>query len=121
VATDVRVLSNKQEILNAEAIAVNQDPLGLAGDIRANFTNGGQVWSKVLKGNTWAVILYNSNILYGTMKITVEWSKHLPGWPKGKTLGALRDIWTHQNIGTFPNSYTSAYLSPHQVQFLIVA
>jgi hypothetical protein len=41
-------LNNKPEILNKEAIAVNQDILGLAGDIRLNNSDGGQVWSKVL-------------------------------------------------------------------------
>jgi hypothetical protein len=34
--------------LNKEAIAINQDPLGLAGDLRGNFADGGQVWSRIL-------------------------------------------------------------------------
>jgi len=121
VATDVRILNNKQEILNKEAIAVNQDPLGKAGDLRASFPDGGQVWSKVLSKNRWAVILYNSNIVMDNTNVTVNWSKHLPGWPSGKTVASLRDIWLHQNIGTFKNSYTSGWLQPHQVQFLIVS
>lgn len=33
VATDLRDLSNKQEILNPEVIAVNQDLLGIPGDM----------------------------------------------------------------------------------------
>lgn len=57
VATDVRVLDNKKEILNKEAIAVNQDPLGIPGDIRVNNADGGQIWSRPLSGKTWAVIL----------------------------------------------------------------
>jgi len=121
VSTDIRVLSNKQEILNKEAIAINQDPLGLAGDIRGNFTDGGQVWSKRIQGNSWAVILYNSNIVFGYVQVTVSWAKHLPGWPAGKVVGKLRDIWQHKNIGSYSNSYTSDFLQPHQVQFLVVS
>jgi len=121
VATDIRVLDNKQEILNTEAIAVNQDTLGLQGEIRANYSDGGQVWSKIIKNNAWAVILYNSNIFLDYVQVTVNWAQHLPGWPRGKTMAKLRDIWLHQNIGTFNNSYTTDWLQPHQVQFLIVS
>jgi len=121
VATDIRVLSDKQVILNKEAIAINQDPLGFQGDIRLNNSNGGQVWSKQIQGNRWAVILYNSNIEIGYVQVTVNWTQHLPNWPRGKTTAKLRDIWLHQDIGSFKTSYTSAYLQPHQIQFLVVS
>jgi len=120
VATDVRVLYNKQVLLNKEAIAVNQDPLGLAGDLRGNFSGGGQVWSKQIQ-NGWAVILYNSNVFMGYTNVTVTWNQHLPNWPKGRTSAKVRDLWKHQDLGSSQNTFTGYNLQPHQVQFLVVS
>jgi alpha-galactosidase len=119
VATDVREMSNKQVLLNKEAIAVNQDPLGKPGDRYANYSNGGQVWSKPLSDNSWAVILYNSNFLEW-IDVTAIWQQHLPGWPKKSTKAKVRDIWQHQDLGVFAYNYTSYWLEPHAVTMLRV-
>jgi hypothetical protein len=119
---DIRDLSNKKMILNEEAIAVNQDALVKAGDLRLNGTDGGQVWSKVLSNSTWAVILYNSNLVFGDLYVTVQFStQHLPGWPSAASAAVVRDVNAHKDLGRFTNSFRSTVLLvPHQVQFITV-
>lgn len=120
VSTDVRDLSNKQQLLNKEAIAVNQDPLAIAGDIRSNQTDGGQVWSKQLSGGQWAVILYNSNIWFDSATPLLQFtSSFLVGWPAAASSATLRDIWAQKDLGQFKGSY-SLELPVHEVQMLIV-
>jgi len=113
VATDVRDLSDKQVLLNKEAIAINQDPLGIQGDIRANYSSGGQIWSRPLSNNCWAVILYNSNLVWGDVSINLNFTKEfLPGWPESVTSANVRDIWKqvdNENIQQF----TVTSLAPH--------
>eukprot|EP01121_Diplochlamys_sp_Union-15-3_P018410 TRINITY_DN6687_c0_g1_i1.p1 TRINITY_DN6687_c0_g1~~TRINITY_DN6687_c0_g1_i1.p1 ORF type:complete len:412 (-),score=74.98 TRINITY_DN6687_c0_g1_i1:61-1296(-) len=113
VATDIRDLSNKQIILNAEAIAVNQDTLGIPGDRIVNNTDGGEVWTRPLSGNAWAVILYNSNIVYGDADVSVLFNpKYLPGWPSTVTKANVRDLWQHKDLGVFDTKYEVS-LGPH--------
>jgi len=113
VATDIRYLGDKQVILNKEVIQVNQDKLGLAGDRRQKNRDGGEVWSKYLSDGTWAVILYNSNIFYGSSNITVNWnSNDLPNWPSGVTKAKVRDLWAHKDLGVITASYSNT-LDPH--------
>jgi len=119
VASDVRDLSNKQVLLNAEVIAVNQDPLGIAGDRAANFSDGGEVWSKQLSNQSWAVILYNPNFLEW-IDVTVIWQQHLIGWPTGVTTAKVRDLWAHQDLGTYTKSFTVDYLGGHDIMMLKV-
>lgn len=74
VSTDVRNLSviQKEILLNKDLIAVQQDPLGIAGGLVLNYScsssnppNTGtgralcQIWSRVLSGGSRAVALYN--------------------------------------------------------------
>jgi len=121
VSTDVRYLDDKREILNKEAIAVNQDKLGIPGDIRVNLTTGAQIWSKPLSDNRWGVILYNSNLLFSDLDITVSWiPDHLPGWPKGKVYADIRDLWQQTSFPRVLNNFTGYTIVPHQVRFLVV-
>jgi len=119
VASDVRDLSNKQVLLNKEVIAVNQDPLGIPGDRRLNNSDGGQIWSKKLSNNVWSAIMYNSNFIE-PVYLTLQWPQHFPGWPSGVTKAALRDLWAHQNLGTFTNSYSDYIYEGHAVYMFSV-
>jgi len=113
VATDIRHLGDKQVVLNKEVIQVNQDPLGIPGDRRQKYRDGGEVWSRYLSDGTWAVILYNSNIFYGTANVTVRWnSDDLPNWPNGVTKAKVRDMWAHQDLGPIVGSFSYS-LQPH--------
>jgi len=119
VATDVRELRNKQVLLNKEVIAVNQDPLGIAGDRYANYTNGGQIWAKPITGDkpktkAWAVILYCANEFLG-VDLTVKFAEHLPGWPTGHTTATVRDLWAHTDLGTFRGTFSASDIGPHAV------
>jgi alpha-galactosidase len=121
VATDIRYMGDKVELLNSEAIAVNQDPLTIAGDLRGNFTDGGQIWSRPLSGGRWAVILYNSNIVVEWAEVVFEFSStNMPGWPQGETSASLRDLWAHKELGTFQDQFSSGYLGAHESVFLLV-
>uniref|UniRef100_A0A6B2L6E6 Alpha-galactosidase n=1 Tax=Arcella intermedia TaxID=1963864 RepID=A0A6B2L6E6_9EUKA len=113
VATDVRELSDKQVILNKEAISIDQDPLGIQGDIRVNNTDGGQIWSRPLQNNFWSVILYNSNVVYGDVSITLTFSSaNFPGWPEHVTSANVRDIWQHKDLPV--TSSMQVNLTPHE-------
>jgi len=113
VATDVRELSNKAEILNAEVIAINQDPLGKVGDLYYNGTDGGQIWSRPLSGGRWAAILYNSNVWFESAIIKLTFTPALlPGWPASATKANVRDVWAKKSRGVL--SSFKADLSAHQ-------
>lgn len=116
ISTDIRDLSNKQQILNSEAIQVNQEWAGAAGDRVSSKIDGGEVWCKPLS-NSWATILYNSNIRLekDSINVTVTFSQ-LPGWPNA-TSAQIYDIWQHATIGNFDSTYTRL-LSSHESAML---
>eukprot|EP01094_Clydonella_sp_ATCC50884_P002197 TRINITY_DN11687_c0_g1_i1.p1 TRINITY_DN11687_c0_g1~~TRINITY_DN11687_c0_g1_i1.p1 ORF type:complete len:425 (-),score=48.40 TRINITY_DN11687_c0_g1_i1:107-1381(-) len=122
VATDVRDLSDKQQIMNKEAIAINQDPMGVAGDrVSKNNVTGAEVWSKPLSNERWATVLYNSNLVPGLRpcNVTVTFNA-LPGWPSSSNSATLRDVWAHASLGTFAGSF-SAHLEPHASMMLVLS
>ena len=106
VATDVRQLANKQIILNREAIAVNQDPRVIPGDLVYSH-NSAQTWTKPMANNQWAVVLYNSEVFapFSHAKATLRFAPaHLPGWPGNATSAHVRDLWQHKDLGVFKTS-----------------
>ena len=60
-------------ITNPEVIAIDQDPLGIAGDRLYNIS-GAQAWSKPLVNGDIAVVLYNSNNA-GLTTVDVTWAQ----------------------------------------------
>jgi len=105
VSTDIRDMSNKKDILlNEEVIAVNQDKLAKAGDRLAKWSNGGELWSKPLSDGSFAVILFNSNF-WDSLTLTVTWQQ-VWNAPSG-TQAAVRDLWAHQDLGIFTDSFNS--------------
>eukprot|EP01116_Phalansterium_solitarium_P007435 TRINITY_DN20099_c0_g1_i2.p1 TRINITY_DN20099_c0_g1~~TRINITY_DN20099_c0_g1_i2.p1 ORF type:complete len:413 (+),score=87.48 TRINITY_DN20099_c0_g1_i2:90-1328(+) len=122
VATDVRKLGPREVIMNGEAIAVNQDPLGIAGTIRSNFSDGAQVWSKPLSNDSWALIMYNSNVLEPRIvEVIAKWTPDFfPGWPAASTAAAVRDVWLHKDLGVQQHQFSSGHLVPHQSRMFVV-
>jgi alpha-galactosidase len=112
---DLRSMSaaTRAILTNADVIAVDQDPLGIQGQVVENPGNGLQVWSKPLAGtNARAVVLFNRNA--GAASITVHWSAL--GIPAGAA--TVRDLWSHTDLGTFTGSYTAASVPGHGVVML---
>jgi len=112
---DIRSMSaGTQAILtNAEVIAVDQDPLGMQGQIVATPGTNLQVWARPLAGtNTRAVALFNRGT--APASITVQWTNI--GLPAGNA--TVRDLWQHADLGTSNNSYTAAAVPAHGVAML---
>jgi hypothetical protein len=63
----------KYIITNPEVIAIDQDPMGMAGD-RVYNVSGAQVWVKNLFSGDLAVVLYNSNDV-GLKTVFVTWDQ----------------------------------------------
>jgi alpha-galactosidase len=85
-------------LTNREAIAVDQDPLGVQGD-RVSEVGPVEIWSKPLKGGDKAVGLFNrgDRVLPITLKLGDVGFAH----------GAkARDIWAAKDLGRLENSYT---------------
>ena len=115
---DLRSMSpaTNATLTNAEVIAVDQDPLGVQGRLVASPGNNLQVWSKTLSGtNSRAVVLLNRNDA-GNASITVPWSAL--GIPAGAA--SVRDLWSHTDLGTFQDSYTSSSVPGHGAVMLKV-
>ena len=107
---DLRNMSKETlEILtNREAIAVDQDALGMQG--RKVRDNGPQeVWMKPLADGSRAVILFNRGTEAGP--ITVGW-EDVGLAPGGKA--AVRDLWKKADLGSFSGRF-EAKVEPHDV------
>jgi hypothetical protein len=103
-------------LTNAEVIAVDQDALGAVGRPVAS---GTVVYAKPLGSFTsgqYAVLILNRSSQSNSF--TVNWGDL--GLIYGST-ASVRDLWAHQNLGTFTNSYTSPNLAPHNSMMLVVA
>ena len=108
---DVRSMSDSTRsiLTNKDAIAVDQDVLGIEGSKK--YDDGDfEIWSRPLKNNELAVILFNRNKLTDTFKI--DWS--LAGIT---TSYNLYDIWLHKDLGSSLNN-SSFTIPGHSVVFL---
>jgi hypothetical protein len=100
-------------LTNAEVVAVDQDPMGIQGQVVATPATNLQVWSRSLAGtNTRAVALFNRGT--AAASITVQWTNI--GIPAGNA--TVRDLWQHSDLGAFANSYTAAAVPAHGVVML---
>ena len=91
----------KQTVTNREVIAIDQDPLGLQGDVAKTYNDGQlQIWAKKLKNGSIAVALLNRDAT--AHRITVNWSDiGISGeWQ-------VRDLWKHSDNGKFNRQYTA--------------
>lgn len=85
-------------LLNKEVIAVDQDPLGKAGD-RAYEEGPLEVWTKPLSRGDVAVGLFNRLSAPTQMTLSLE----RIGW-SGQA--SARDLWAHKNVGAIHGNYT---------------
>jgi alpha-galactosidase len=86
-------------VMNKEVIAIDQDPLGIQGDVVKESDNGKlQVWSKELEDGSKAVALLDRDATPHQM--TVTWSDI---GLSGKCL--VRDLWERLDKGTFADRY----------------
>jgi alpha-galactosidase len=103
----------KAILTNAEAIAVDQDPLGMQG--RKVWDEGPrEVWVKPLADGSRAVLLWNRGS--EETKLKARW-EDLGLFTGGRAL--VRDLWRHADLGTFTGEVEAA-VKPHDVVFLRV-
>jgi len=88
-------------LLNKEAIAVNQDPLGRQG-VKVRDDGDLEVWSKVLHDGSRAVVLFNRSP--GEANVGVMWTEI--GYPSHLKAG-IRDIWRKKDLGTTRGAYAA--------------
>ncbi|RME90889.1 MAG: glycoside hydrolase family 27 protein, partial [Verrucomicrobia bacterium] len=86
-------------LLNKEVIAVDQDPLGRQGR-KVRDEGDLEVWSKELHDGTRAVVLFNRSD--APARIEVSWPEI--GYP-AHLRARVRDLWKHQDVGTFTGRY----------------
>lgn len=95
-------------LLNAEVIAVDQDPLGIQGR-RVRDDGDHEVWSRPLADGGRAVILFNRGAAPATIR--ADWREL--GYPSGLKV-EVRDLWAHKSLGRMAGSL-SATVEPHGV------
>lgn len=100
-------------LLNKEAIAVNQDPLGKQG-VKVRDDGDAEVWSKQLQDGSRAVVLFNRGKM--PQEIGMIWTEI--GYPLSLA-AKVRDLWTHKDMGTFTGGY-AVDVPAHSVALLKV-
>lgn len=102
------------EILtNREVIAVNQDSLGIQGH-KVRDDGDYEVWSKLLKDSSIALILLNRGSK--EKEIAVSWEEI--GFEEESVL-RVRDLWKKEELGYFQGFYSTVVL-PHDVAMIRV-
>ena len=102
----VKILTNK------EMIAVNQDPLGKQGK-RIRDDGELEVWMKDLSFNRKAIALLNRSNTPADIKVR---------WDEVEMKGKLnvRDLWKHQNLGKFKDSFTGEDIPGHTAMIILI-
>ncbi len=104
--TDKRILMNK------EAVAIDQDPLGKQGD-RLYQSGDFDVWTKPLSNGRVAVGLFNRS--WDNREVSVDLADI--GFKSGAN---LRDVWKQQDLGRHTGVFTDV-VPKHGVTLLIVS
>jgi alpha-galactosidase len=118
IGCDVRSIggSTREILLNREAIAVNQDPLGRQGYHVGQVMHGREpadVWAKPLADGSIAVGMYNLGTRAGR-QIGVAWES-IGLHDRRPCL--VRDLWAHADVGIHRGGYT-ARVDSHDVALL---
>eukprot|EP00656_Telonema_subtile_P054527 TRINITY_DN8180_c0_g1_i1.p1 TRINITY_DN8180_c0_g1~~TRINITY_DN8180_c0_g1_i1.p1 ORF type:complete len:187 (-),score=28.29 TRINITY_DN8180_c0_g1_i1:99-659(-) len=92
-------------ISNKEAIAINQDPLGIQAR-RVNVTGQLEVWVGPLSGGRFSAVLFNRSPNSATMSL--DWS-FLNA--TDSEVFDVRDIWQATDMGQHSHSYSAAVAS----------
>lgn len=118
IGCDVRAMNDvtRDILLNAEAIAVNQDPLGRQG-YRIGQVNWARevadVWAKPLQNGDIAVGMFNMGERQGR-RIVAPWESL--GLPAERPC-RVRDLWAHEDLGVHAGSF-NVRVDSHDVAFL---
>jgi hypothetical protein len=113
MGNDLRNISanSRAILLNKNAIAVSQDPLGQMGIRLTPGTVKQQVWARNLVNGDVAVGLYNKDST--AADISVDFSQlHLYGSV------SVFDIWAEKSLGTFTGQFTAKAVGAHDTAFL---
>src|SRR5512133_155985 len=104
----------KEILTNKEVIAIDQDPLGMAG--RRVIKDGDlEVWSRPLKDGSRAVILFNRGA--EEKEIAVQWTDL--GYPV-HLAAQVRDLWQHKDLGRVSGKF-AARVGSHDVMMVKIA
>lgn len=95
--------SIKAILINREAIAIDQDSLGIQGR-RIRGKGALEVWVKALKGGEKGVLLFNATA--AAASIEVKWNDSLMGW-KSDASADVRDIWNGKDIKGAKGGYAA--------------
>ena len=104
--------TDKSILMNKEAIAIDQDPLGRQGD-RLYQSGDFDVWTKPLSDGRVAVGLFNRS--WDNREVSVDLSEI--GF---KTGASLHDVWQQKDLGPHSGVFTDT-LPKHGVTLLIVS
>jgi len=115
LASDFRVMNEWERyvLLNTEAIAVDQDPLGRCGR-RVRADGRSQVWARELAGGGRAVVLLNLGEV--PADLGVEWSEI--GLRSGPA--RVRDLWEHRTLGVFQDRFFATGIPPRGARMLLL-
>ncbi len=120
---DLRNMSKETvEILtNGEAIAVNQDSLGIQG-FQYSAQDSLEIWFKPLSKNEWAVCFLNRGP--EAKDVTFSWKEHnisddfsKRGINFHKTTFTIRDLWAKKDVGKTNKPFV-ARVASHEVKLL---
>jgi alpha-galactosidase len=120
---DLRKMSDqtKSILTNKDAIAIDQDPLGVEG-FRYWSADGLEIWVRPLSNGDLAVCLLNRS--EQPMNVSYDWAAHAiqdkisnTDADFTKTTYKLRDLWTKKNVGTTKTAFKRSIAS-HDVVLL---
>ena len=116
IGCDITKMSDdtKMILMNEEAIAVNQDPLGIqVTQVASDSSKQTNVYAGGLMNDEIAVVMLNRNS--NTQSISVTWSELNITDSNAKY--TIRDLWAHKNISTTSGSF-EASVDSHGVAFV---
>jgi len=116
IGTDVTNMTPEtvQILMNKEAIQIDQDQLGVEAKlVSTNYIH--DVWARPLYGGSIAVAFFNR--WETPINMTVNWSDINLAPDQ---MASVRDLWLHQDMGGFQNSYTSLVQGSGSVMLKIV-
>lgn len=111
----------KAILTNKEAIAVDQDPLGVQG-FRYAIQDSVEIWFKPLQNGDWAVTFFNRSESSREVKFDWKENKVIDDLSSrdaafDKTVYKIRDLWLKKDAGTTKKAF-SRTLSSHDVVML---
>eukprot|EP00884_Botryococcus_braunii_P016364 jgi/Botrbrau1/3410/Bobra.0337s0043.4 len=111
IGADMRLMTKEQVAIltNREVIAINQDPLGVAGDLIWK-EGADEIYAAPLVNGSRAVVMLNrrqggsgDDRVYESMSLTVKWDQL--GYPTN-LLVRVRDLHARKDLGTYMNNVT---------------